>query len=91
MLSIQVKSASCPTQITPGPRSPGAATVTDTGVVRGIGHDCKLFSMIFLQQILQKINWLSSKKFLLSENIWDGTNPDDRGQMAEDGRQRTDY
>jgi hypothetical protein len=38
MLSIQVKSDSCPTQMTPGPQSPGAATVTDTGVVEGLIH-----------------------------------------------------
>jgi hypothetical protein len=51
MLSIQVKSESCPTQMTPGPRSPGAATVTDTGVVSGVGHNSKLFNIIFAVNI----------------------------------------
>jgi len=51
MLSIELKSDSCPTQITPGPRSPRAATVTDTGVVSGVGHNSRLFNMIFAVNI----------------------------------------
>jgi hypothetical protein len=55
MLSIQVKSDSCPTQITPGPRSSGAATVTDTGVVKRVGHHLQR-SQFLIPQTMSKKN-----------------------------------
>jgi len=53
MLSIQVKSDSLPTQNTPGPRSPGAATVTDSGVVRVLSHNSKFCFFIYSDEYVK--------------------------------------
>lgn len=54
MLSILVESDSCPTQNTPGPRSPGAATVTDTGVVERLSHNSKFSNLIISANMTKK-------------------------------------
>jgi len=69
MLSIQVKSDSFPTQNTPGPRSSGAATVTDSGVFRELSHNVSVCFSRYSGEYVKKKSGCQARNLDLFEKI----------------------